>query len=419
MSFDNIQTWFENIRAWSEQYPYLSDSLEILGVLILSLVVYFIAKKYLIRILSILIRRSKTQYDDIILERIKPHRIAYIAPLLVLYNFAYLIPSGEQAIRQIIAALIIGVLALTIGAFLDSLHAIYQNLEKFHGTPIKGYIEIVKIFIFIVGAILVISLFTGKSPLGLLSGIGAITAVLLLIFRDTILSLVASFQITSGDLVKVGDWIEVPKFGADGDVIDIALHTVKIQNWDKTISVIPTHELLMASFRNWRGMTESGGRRIKRAIHIDVNSIKFCDDDMIKRFEKIHLLTDYVKQKQQEVKAYNQEQAIDLSEPVDGRRMTNVGTFRAYIKAYLRNHNKISQDMTLLVRQLAPGPHGLPIEIYAFTNDTAWSNYEAIQADVFDHLFAIASEFDLKVFQYPTGKDLESVVDGGDQVDGR
>lgn len=419
MPFDNIQKWFENIRAWAEQYPYLSDFLEILGVLILSLVVYFIAKKYLIRILSILIRRSKTQYDDIILERIKPHRIAYIAPLLVLYNFAYLIPSGEQAIRQIIAALIIGILALTIGAFLDSLNAIYQDLEKYHGTPIKGYIEIVKIFIFIVGAILVISLFTGKSPLGLLSGIGAMTAVLLLIFRDTILSLVASFQITSGDLVKVGDWIEVPKFDADGDVTDIALHTIKIQNWDKTISVIPTHQLLQASFKNWRGMTESGGRRIKRAIHIDVNSIKFCDDDMIKRFEKIPLLTDYVKQKQQEVKAYNQEQAIDLSEPVDGRRMTNVGTFRAYIKAYLRNHNKISQDMTLLVRQLAPGPHGLPIEIYAFTNDTAWSNYEAIQADVFDHLFAIASKFDLKVFQYPTGKDLESVVDSGDQVDGR
>ena len=235
------------------------------------------------------------------------------------------------------------------------------------------------------------------------------TAVLLLIFRDTILSFIASLQITSNDLVRVGDWIEVPKFGADGDVIDIALHTVKIQNWDKTITVIPTHKLIDETFKNWRGMAQSGGRRIKRSILIDIESIRICDDALVERLKKIHLITDYVQDKLQELDEYNAEQQIDTSSPVNGRRMTNIGTFRAYVVAYLRHHKRIHQQMTFLVRQLPPGPTGLPLEIYVFTNDTAWAKYEAIQADIFDHILAVVPEFDLRVFQSPTGRDFSNL----------
>ena len=238
------------------------------------------------------------------------------------------------------------------------------------------------------------------------------TAVLLLIFRDTILSFIASLQITSNDLVRVGDWIEVPKFGADGDVKDIALHTVKIQNWDKTITVIPTHKLIDETFKNWRGMAQSGGRRIKRSVLMDIESIKICDDALVERLKKIHLITDYVQDKLLELEKYNVEQQVDTSSPVNGRRMTNIGTFRAYVVAYLRQHKKIHRQMTFLVRQLPPGPNGLPLEIYVFTNDTAWANYEAIQADIFDHILAVVPEFDLRVFQNPTGRDFSSLSMG-------
>jgi miniconductance mechanosensitive channel len=226
------------------------------------------------------------------------------------------------------------------------------------------------------------------------------------VFRDTIFSFIASLQITSNDLIRLGDWVEVSAFEADGDVIDIALHTVKIQNFDKTISVIPTHKLIEASFKNWRGMQESGGRRIKRSIFINIDSIKFCDEKMLETFKKIRLLQEYLEQKITEIQMDNKSKNIDMTSVVNGRRLTNIGTFRAYIQAYLKNHKKINPEMTFLIRQLAPGPTGLPIEIYVFTNDTRWANYETIQADIFDHLLAVVNEFGLSAFQYPTGKDF-------------
>ena len=232
------------------------------------------------------------------------------------------------------------------------------------------------------------------------------TAVLLLIFKDTILSLVASLQISSNDLFKIGDWIEAPQFGADGDVIDIALHAVKIQNWDKTISIIPTHKLIDSAFRNWRGMSESGGRRIKRSLFIDMNSIRLCTEELLEKFTHFELLKDYIEQKTKEVADHNKSNSINTAELINGRRLTNVGTFRAYIEAYLRNNSKIHPEMTFLIRQLEPTARGLPIQIYVFTNDTDWVRYEAIQADIFDHLLAIIPEFRLKVFQSPTGKDF-------------
>jgi miniconductance mechanosensitive channel len=310
-------------------------------------------------------------------------------------------------VQKLSLALMSWFVLLALGALLTAVNEIYTTLDISMGRPIKGYVQIAKLIIYAVGGIIIISSLLGRSPLVLLSGFGALTAVILLIFRDTILSFVASLQITSNDLVRIGDWIEVPGFGADGDVVDIALHTVKIQNWDKTFTVIPTHKLIDVTFKNWRGMQMSGGRRIKRAVHLDLGSVKFCDDDMIEEFKRFDLISDYVKDRQDEIKRYNKEMAIDTSVTVNGRRMTNIGTFRAYVEAYLRSNKKIHQDMTFLVRQLPPGPTGLPIEIYVFTNDTAWAHYEAIQADIFDHILAVVPHFFLRVFQNPAGEDFQ------------
>ena len=302
---------------------------------------------------------------------------------------------------------------LIVGAGINAFQDAISDYNARSDVPIKSYAQIAKILGYIVGALMTVAVLTGKSPWVLLSGIGALMAVIILVFRDTILSLVASFTIASNRLVKVGDWIEAPTFGADGDVVDIALHTVKVQNWDKTITTIPTYKLVETSFKNWRGMQDSGGRRIKRAIHLDMNTVNFCDADMLARFEKFELIADYVNQRRHEVEADNTRQQTDLSELVNGRRLTNLGTFRAYVAAYLRSHPKIHADMTFLVRQLAPTPRGLPLEIYVFTTTTVWADYEGIQSDIFDHLLAVVPQFDLRVFQEPTGGDWRSIRDNG------
>ncbi|MEC4678590.1 MAG: mechanosensitive ion channel domain-containing protein, partial [Nitrospirota bacterium] len=256
--------------------------------------------------------------------------------------------------------------------------------------------------------ILIISALLDETPFYLLSGLGALTAVFMLIFKDAILGFVAGIQLTANKMVTHGDWIEMPKYGADGDVLEVSLTTVKIQNWDKTITTIPTYALISESFKNWRGMSESGGRRIKRAITIDMSTIQFCSDEMIEKFSKIRPIKVYIETKMKELTEYNTIHDLDDANIVNRRRLSNIGTFRAYVVAYLENHPKIHQDMTFLVRQLAPGEHGLPIEIYVFCNDTAWARYEAIQADIFDHLLAAVPEFGLKVFQNPSGNDFKS-----------
>ena len=286
----------------------------------------------------------------------------------------------------------------------------YEKTKYSERMHIKSYIQITKLIVNILGTVIIVGIIINKDTTLLLSGLGAMTAVLLLIFKDTILSLVASIQISSNDLFKVGDWIEAPQFGADGDVVDIALHAVKIQNWDKTISIIPTHKLIDSAFRNWRGMSESGGRRIKRSLFIDMNSIRLCTEELLEKFTHFELLKDYIEQKTKEVADHNKSNSINTAELINGRRLTNVGTFRAYIEAYLRNNSKIHPEMTFLIRQLEPTARGLPIQIYVFTNDTDWVRYEGIQADIFDHLLAIIPEFRLKVFQSPTGKDFGQLV---------
>ncbi|MBW2201399.1 MAG: mechanosensitive ion channel [Deltaproteobacteria bacterium] len=402
---------FDTVSNWLNQHQSITQMIVASGVLLLSLVSYFITKHYIILAVSKLVEKTKTKLDDILLKKVMLRRLSFIVPLIVIYSFASVFPWAEDIIRKVTVALISFFVLLTIGTLLTALNEIYRTLDVSKGRPIKGYVQVSKLIIYVIGVIIIISSLVGRSPLVLLSGFGAMTAVILLIFRDTILSFVASIQITSNDLVRVGDWIEVPTYGADGDVVDIALHTVKIQNWNKTFTIIPTHKLIDVTFKNWRGMQISGGRRIKRAIHIDMASIKFCDDEMIERFRTYQLIVDYIQGKQEEIKRFNKENDINTDVLMNGRRMTNIGTFRAYLEAYLRNNKKIHLGMTFLIRQLPAGPSGLPIEIYVFTNDTVWAHYEAIQSDIFDHIFAVVREFDLRLFQNPTGEDFARIRD--------
>ena len=378
-------------------------------VLVVSYLMYLIASRIILVSLKKLFKHTTTHVDDVFVEQGAFHRLAYFVPLLVIYLSADLFPEYSDYIRRFLTALLVVVLILVINAVLDAVNVIYRQSKFAQVLNIKSYLQISKLLLNILGGIIVIAIVIDKSPIYLLSGIGALTAVLLLIFKDTLLSFVASIQIHSNELFKVGDWLEVPQFGADGDVIDIALHTVKIQNWDKTISIIPSHKLIESSFKNWRGMSESGGRRIKRSIYIDQTSIRFCDEQMIEKFKSFKLLAPYLEAKLAEIDASNADKNINMQALVNGRRLTNIGTFRAYIEAYLKNHPMIHQNLTFLIRQLAPSEKGIAIEIYVFTNITDWIAYEAIQADIFDHMLAVLTEFELQVFQNPTGKNFEQL----------
>ena len=396
----------EYLSPYLPQNPLL-HSLAILGVLaIISLLAFYITEKIILTLLTRMFRKTSTDLDDILVNRNVFNRLAYLVPALIFYNFAYAAPQFTEIIQRASLSLMALSGLLVINAFLSALSDIYEKTKYSERMHIKSYIQITKLIVNILGVVVIVAILIDKNVVWLLSGLGAMTAVLLLIFKDTILSLVASLQISSNDLFKIGDWIEAPQFGADGDVIDIALHAVKIQNWDKTISIIPTHKLIDSAFRNWRGMSESGGRRIKRSLFIDMNSIRLCTEEILEKFTHFELLKDYIEQKAKEVADHNKSNNINTAELINGRRLTNVGTFRAYIEAYLRNNSKIHPKMTFLIRQLEPTSRGLPIQIYVFTNDTDWVRYEGIQADIFDHFLAIIPEFGLKVFQSPTGKDL-------------
>ena len=377
-------------------------------VAIISFLLYLFTRYIILKSISKIFKKTSTNLDDILIEKGVLNRLSYFVPLIFIYNLKDLL-AVYDIIDRILISLIALILISTINAFINALNDIYYKSQYSDRFNIKSYIQILKLFVNIFGIITIIALLTGKSPVYFLSGLGALTAVLMLVFKDTILSLVSSIQISSNDLFKIGDWVEAPQFGADGDVIDIALHSVKIQNWDKTISVIPTHKLVDSSFKNWRGMSDSGGRRIKRSIKIDMNSIKFCDNVMIERFKKFKVISDYINQKEIEINKHNLTNNINEEGLINGRALTNIGTFRAYIEGYLRNHASIHNEMTFLVRQLTPTANGLPIEIYVFSNDTNWLNYESIQSDIFDHLLAVISEFDLKIFQNPTGDDFRKI----------
>ncbi|WP_066316445.1 mechanosensitive ion channel family protein [Bacillus sp. FJAT-29814] len=390
---------------------YLSIIIMVLFIAVVCLAANFITKKVVIRIINHILRKNKFKWDKIMLERKVFHRLSHIVPALIIYSFSSTFPAYQQLIEKGAIAYIIIVGLIIITTCLNAINDIYQTFEISKIKPIKGYIQVVNIIFITLGVIMVVANLIGKSPLILLSGFGALSAVLMLVFKDSLLGLVAGIQLAANDMVRVGDWIEMPKYGADGDIIDISLNTVKVQNWDKTITMIPSYALISDSFKNWRGMQISGGRRIKRSLFIDTNSISFCSEEMIDKFINIQYLSDYIINKEREIEEYNAKNEINRSNPVNGRTMTNIGVFRAYISNYLQHHRGINQDMTLMVRQLAPTEYGLPIEIYAFTNDIRWAVYESVQADIFDHLFAVAPEFGLRLFQNPSGNDFKTMVE--------
>jgi miniconductance mechanosensitive channel len=382
-------------------------------VALAALIAHRLARGPVLRTIDSLIRRTNTDWDDALIERRVLHRLAHLVPGLVIYRLAPLALVGQARLQEIADTGVQVYLVLTSMLVIDALMSttvdIYRSTKTSREISIKGLIQFLKVILYFLCGVFVVSVLLGKSPFYLLSGLTALTAVLLLIFRDAILGLVAGIQLSVNRMVARGDWIEMPKYGADGDVVDVTLTTVKVQNWDKTITTIPTYSLISESFKNWRGMQDSGGRRIKRSVHIDISTVKFLDEQMIERFGKIQYITDHIEHKKQELAEYNEFNQVDLSHLANGRRMTNVGTFRAYVEAYLKNHPQISQEMTFLVRQLAPTPKGLPIEIYVFCKDKVWANYEAIQGDIFDHILAIIPVFDLQAFQEPAGKDFRGL----------
>ena len=392
----------DNLHYVDIDNPYIILLISILFAYIL----FLVTNQIILRSIAKIFRKTSTKFDDILLEQKVFNKLPYLIPLIFLYSLRDVIPFFKLVDRFLIA-LIALIILISLNALINAINDVYRKSKFAEKLNIKSYAQVVKLILNSVGIIIIAALLAGKSPIYFLSGLGALTAVLILVFKDTILSLVSSVQISSNDLFKIGDWIEAPQFGADGNVIDIALHSVKVQNWDKTICVVPTNQLINSSFKNWRGMSESGGRRIKRSIKINMKSIKFCSDSMIEKFKTIYLLKDYMEEKLKEINVHNIDKKINEADVVNRRSLTNVGTFRAYIKFYLKNNAKIHNDMTFLVRQLAPQSDGLPIEIYVFSNDTNWVNYEAIQSDIFDHLLAILPEFDLEVFQNLTGN-LES-----------
>jgi len=395
-------------QLFAEQAPWVQTFVALIALGLAAVTVNFVLKRV---ILSTLARYldQKSNMDDR-----AAGWAATVVPLLIISRGIELVPNLSEDMRALVThtaqALIVVSVAMAIIRGLTYANELYERLPTSKNRPIKGFVQVAKILVLCGAAIIVISVLIDESPLLLLSGLGAITAVLLLVFKDTILSLVASVQLTTNDMLRVGDWITMPSMGADGDVIDISLHTVKIQNFDKTIVTVPTHRLVSDSYANWRGMAEAGGRRIKRSIALDQNSIRFLTDEEVVDLKKFNVLRPYLEAQREEIAEWNARELKGEVSPVNARRFTNIGVLRAYILAYLKWHSSIDENFTLLVRQLAPGPQGLPIELYCFTNTTTWAVYEDIQADIFDHMMAILPEFDLRVFQEPSGRDFDAAL---------
>lgn len=412
--FEQLEVWFSAELGLQQKVgPIVMDLIILAVLLVLAFIANYVAKRFILKLVEHFASKSSTKWDDVLVKRKFFRRLSHFAPALVIYLMSSVFFENDTAIlvtRRIAAIYMLFVAIITIDAFLSSVVDIYHSYDTSRKVPVRIIVQVAKILLYAVVGIVILSTVIGKSPAFFIGGLGAMAAVLMLIFKDSILGLTAGIQLSANKMVRVGDWIEMPKYGADGDIIDISLTTVKVQNWDKTIITIPTFALVSEGVKNWRGMSESGGRRIKRSIYIDMTSVKFCTEEMTEKFSKIKYLSDYIRNKGKELSEFNSQKNIDDSVLVNGRRMTNIGTFRAYLVSYLKDHPKINKNLTFLVRQLDPGPNGLPIEIYVFSNDQVWANYEAIQADIFDHVLAVIPEFELKVFQNPTGADFQNLA---------
>ncbi len=400
----------------------------LIALVAVAMLAYIITKKVVVSIIHRIALRSKTKWDDFLVKRKFFSNLAHLVPAFIIMHSACF-SCPEQDISTLSDAAVslaskdyylwlsgfliniskiyfVFIFIFSFNSFLNASLDIYNTTQFAARRPIKGYLQLVKILIFFLAGIIIISILLQRDPTVLLAGLGAMGAVLLLIFKDSILGFVASIQLSGNNMVKIGDWIEMRSRGADGTVTDITLNTVKVENFDKTISTIPTYAMVSESFINWKGMRESGGRRIKRSINIDMTSIKMCDSELLGRLSKFMLIRDYVKEKEKEIQEYNKTKEISEEDVISGRQQTNIGIFRKYLELYLGSNPNISKNMSFMVRHLQPTEKGLPIEIYVFSTDTVWANYEAIQADIFDHILAVIPEFDLRVFQIPSGNDF-------------
>jgi miniconductance mechanosensitive channel len=405
--------WLSGLGLSNPWVDYLTMGIDILIVLVLSWIVDFVARKIILRVVSRYVRKSKNQYDDVLLEKRVFRSLAHLLPALVIYLAIPFLFEKSDALVPILQKLVVIYMLVNVMSvghkFLKALEYIGLNSPRFEGKPISSYIQVVLIVMYISGGVFIISNLLDTSATAILTTFGAATAVILLIFRDTILGLVASIQISGNDMVRIGDWVSMPKYGADGDVTEINLTTVKVRNWDKTISTVPTYAFISDSFVNWRGMTSQGVRRIKRSIKIDIQSIRFVDEELYRRLLKVERITDYLQQRNKEIEQSNETKKVNKSELINGRHLTNIGLFRVYMEAYLSEHPKVAKDQTLMVRQLQPTELGIPLEIYCFSNDIAWLNYEQIQSDLMDHLLAAVSTFDLRLYQNPSGGDFRAL----------
>lgn len=382
-----------------------------------------LCRKILLKVVAQLVKKTKATWDDIVFDRkVMVHLSRMVAPVII-YLFVPLafVEVGSSAmdfIRRICLIYIIITFLSFVNSFLKAVYSVYSEKEQFRDRPLKGMLQTMQVILWLVGGIVVVGELIGRDPLSLLAGLGASAAILMLVFKDSIMGFVSGVQLSANDMLKVGDWIAMPKYGADGTVIEVTLNTVKVRNWDNTITTIPPYLLVSDSFQNWRGMRESGGRRVKRSINIDMTSVRFCTPEMLAKYRKIQLLKDYVEQTEEVIEKYNVENGIDNSILVNGRRQTNLGVFRAYLTAYLKSLPDVNQELTCMVRQLQPTDRGIPIELYFFCALKDWVPYEGVQADVFDHVLAIIPEFDLQVFQSPSGRDFQRVLPAASEEKG-
>lgn len=405
-----LNNWLLNLGIEQSYVFYIKLILLLALLFVICILVNYFVKKIILRTIDKIIAKTKTKLDDVLVENKVFVTLSHIAPALVVYistdyvfsDFPSLIPYILRFVNAYIAIVLI---AFAIN-FMNSLQFYTESSKIFKDKSLNSYFQLFNIGIYLIGTIVVLSFIFDKSPLYFFSALGAMTVVLLLIFKDTILGFVASIQLAANNMVSKGDWISMPKYQADGDVIEMNLTTIKIQNWDKTITTIPTYAFISGSFKNWRGMSESGGRRIKRSLNIKISSLHFCSPELLEKLSKIQLIKQYIKDKSQEIQKHNKQNNIDTSTLINGKNLTNIGIFRVYIEAYIKNNPNINLNMTCLVRQLPPSEKGLPIEIYTFSNRKEWSVYEGVMSDMFDHLLAAVPEFELEVFQNPTGTDF-------------
>lgn len=398
--------------------PSLADKLDMYIAFAIILALAFLAdvvcRNILLKVVARLVKKTKATWDDIVFDqKVLIHLSRMVAPIIIYIfvpvAFAETGSSTLAFIQRVCLIYIIITFLSFINSFLKAVYSVYSEKEHLRDRPLKGMLQTVQVILWFVGAIIVVSILINKSPVSLLAGLGASAAILMLVFKDSIMGFVSGVQLSANNMLKVGDWIAMPKYGADGTVIEVTLNTVKVRNWDNTITTIPPYLLVSDSFQNWRGMQESGGRRIKRSINIDMNSVRFCTPEMLGKYRKIALLKDYVEHTETVIEEYNEEHHIDNSVLVNGRRQTNLGVFRAYLTAYLKSLPAVNQELTCMVRQLQPTDHGIPMELYFFCAIKDWIPYEGVQADVFDHVLAIIPEFDLQVFQSPSGRDFQKL----------